>query len=398
MTRPTWVGHADVDAFYASVEERDCPAYRGRPVVVGARPGQRGVVAAANYAARRYGIHSAMPIAEASRRCPHAVFLRPDMAKYSAVSRQVFDILRTVTPVVEPVSIDEAYLDLGGLERLSGPPEAIGRDIRARVMAGTGLTVSVGIGPNRLIAKLASEACKPDGLRVVPPTKVAGFLGAMPIERLRGMGGKTQQAFARLGIRSVAQLRSVPLPYLEQHVGHSLAAKFHAQAHGLATAEVCPARARKSLSKETTFATDRTDPPDLRDVLRLLAAEVAARARREGLAGAVVTLKVRYAGFDTHTRQRRLAQATHDEGEILRTAWSLFRQGDLPSAPVRLIGVGISDWADTAPPQADLFEGPRARQKRESLLATIDRARERFGHGALGLGMTAAERHGEDSG
>ena len=169
--RQRWVGHADLDAFYASVEERDCPEYRGRPVVVGALPGRRGVVAAANYRARAFGIHSAMPIAEAYRRCPDAVYLRPDMARYAGVSRQIFEILRTLSPVVEPVSVDEAYLDLTGLERLVGPPLAVGQAIKQRILEATGLRTSVGIGPNRLIAKLASEHGKPDGLVVVPPWK-----------------------------------------------------------------------------------------------------------------------------------------------------------------------------------------------------------------------------------
>ena len=182
----------DLDAFFASCEQRDHPEYRGQPVVVGALPGHRGVVAAASYEARRYGIHSAMPIAEACRRCPDAVYLRPSMAKYKQASREVFAVLETLTPVVEAASIDEAYLDLSGLERLVGPPETIGRKIKRSILEATGLTASVGIGPNRLIAKLGSEHRKPDGLTVVPPDTLLDFLAPLPVACLRGLGRQTQ--------------------------------------------------------------------------------------------------------------------------------------------------------------------------------------------------------------
>lgn len=388
-----WVGHADIDAFYASVEQRDRPEYRDRPVVVGALPGQRGVVAAANYRARTFGIHSAMPIAEACRRCPDAVFLRPDMTKYARVSREIFRVLATITPIVEPVSIDEAYLDLGGLEKLLGSPLDIGREIKARIREATGLTASVGIGPNRLIAKLGSEHRKPDGLTVVPPDQVMQFLSPMPVANLRGMGHQTRNVLSRLGIGTVAQLRSIPLRYLEELLGSSAAAGFQAQANGIASAEVKPGRRRKSVSKETTFEADVLDQRTLRDVLRRLAAEVAATSRGEGLSGSVVTLKVRFAGFETHTRQRKLQTPTHDERVIRREAWSLFLHSALPRKPVRLIGVGIGEWqAGGGPAQGDLFQGPAERERDERLLATIDRAAERFGKGALQLGCTARKR------
>lgn len=387
-TMRRWIGHADLDAFYASVEQRDSPEYRGRPVVVGALPGNRGVVAAANYRARAFGIHSAMPIAEAYRRCPDAVYLRPDMAKYVRVSRQIFQILETITPVIEPVSVDEAYLDLTGLEKLIGPPEIIGSEIKRRILAETGLTVSVGIGPNRLIAKLGSEHRKPDGLTVVFPEEVLQFLAPMPVANLRGLGRQTQKIFARLGIETVAQLRACPLQYLEQQLGRKAAASFHNQALGIASDEVEPGRGRKSISKETTFEADLHEHDILHDTLRTLAAEVAARVRREQLLGAVVTLKIRFTGFETHTRQRRLASPTHDERVILREAWALFNKSKLPRKPVRLIGVGISDWQqiEAEPVQADLFDRPLARTLDDRLLETIDRAEVRFGKGILQLG------------
>ena len=392
MTHPhraqRWVGHADLDAFYASVEQRDCPEYRDRPVVVGALPGHRGVVAAANYRARAFGIHSAMPIAEAYRRCPDAVYLRPDMTKYLRASREVFQILGTITPVIEPVSVDEAYLDLTGLEKLLGSPEAIGTEIKHRILEGTGLSASVGIGPNRLIAKLGSEHRKPDGLMVVLPDEVLDFLAPMPVANLRGLGRQTQKIFSRLGIRTVEQLRAVPLQTLEEHLGTKAAASFHQQALGIASAEVVPDRGRKSISKETTFEEDLLEHDILRKVLHNLAAEVAATARREQLSGAVVTLKIRFTGFETHTRQHKLPIPTHDERVILREAWSLFLNGNLPRKPVRLIGVGISNWqqVESEPTQADLFDQPQESEKDDRLLQTLDRVAERFGKGKLQIG------------
>lgn len=385
-TKQRWIGHADLDAFYASVEQRDCPEYRDRAVVVGALPGHRGVVAAANYQARAFGIRSAMPIAEAYRRCPDAVYLRPDMAKYIRVSQEIFQTLGTLTPVVEPVSIDEAYLDLTGLERLLGPPKDIGREIKRRIFEGTGLRASVGIGPNRLIAKLASEHGKPDGLMVVHPDEVLDFLAPMPVATLRGVGRQTQKIFSRLGIETVSQLRAIPLQYLEEQLGKKAAASFRDQALGIASAEVVPGRGRKSISKETTFEEDVRNQDILHDVLRGLAAEVAATARGENLSGSVVTLKIRFVGFETHTRQRTIPVPTHDERVILREAWALFLRGDLPRKTVRLIGVGISAWQQAESQQVDLFDQPRERARDQRLLETIDRAADRFGKGVLQLG------------
>ena len=378
----------DLDAFFASCEQRERPEYRGRPVVVGARPGQRGVVAAASYEARRYGIHSAMPISEAYRRCPDAVYLRPDLEKYRRASRQVFQLLESITPVVEAASIDEAYLDVSGLEKLLGTPETIGREIKHRILAETGLTASVGIGPNRLIAKLGSEHHKPDGLTVIPPDRVLDFLAPMPVANLRGLGPQAQKIFSRLGIRTVAQLRSIPLPHLEQHLGKKAAASFHRQAQGIASDQVVPGRTRKSISKETTFETDVRDHAVLHDVLLRLAADVAGTARRERLSGSVVTLKIRFAGFETYTRQQKRPLPTQDEREILKTAWRLFLDSQLPDKPVRLIGVGISHWATHQPAQADLFDPPEQRAENQRLLKTIDAVTEKFGKNMLQVGAS----------
>ena len=387
-----WVGHADLDAFYASVEARDHPEYRDQPIVVGALPGHRGVVAAANYRARAFGIHSAMPISEAYRRCPDAVYLRPDMAKYARVSREIFQILGTVTPVIEPVSVDEAFLDLTGLEKLFGPPETLGQEIKRRILEGTGLTASVGIGPNRLIAKLGSEHRKPDGLTVVYPEQVLDFLAPLAVASLRGLGRQTQKVFDRLGIRTVKQLRTVSLHTLEQHLGRKAAASFHNQALGIASAEVVPHQERKSISKETTFEEDVQEQTLLHDVLRELAAEVAATARRKHLSGSVVTLKIRFSDFETHTRQHKLTAPTHDERIILREAWALFLHSRLPRKPVRLIGMGISSWQEEAPLQTDLFDQPEESEKDDRLLDTLDRVADRFGKGKLQLGCTGKNK------
>ena len=378
----------DLDAFFASCEQREHPQYKGRPVVVGALPGHRGVVAAASYEARRFGIRSAMPISEAWRRCPYAVFLRPDMDKYRRVSRQVFQVLETMTPAVESASIDEAYLEVTGLEKLVGPPETIGREIKHRIFAETGLTASVGIGPNRLIAKLGSEYHKPDGLTVVPEKQVLDFLAPMPVSNLRGLGRQTQKVFTRLGISTVAQLRAVPLPLLQQDLGEKAAESFHRQAFGIASDQVVPGRRRKSISKETTFEADVNDHAVLHDTLRALAADVAGTARREGLSGSVVTLKIRFEGFETHTRQLKRSAQTHDERDILKTAWQLFLGSKLPKKPVRLIGVGISSWEESQPAQADLFEKPEQGNSNERLLETIDDVTEKFGKGMLQVGVS----------
>ena len=378
----------DLDAFFTSCEQREHPEYQGRPVVVGALPGHRGVVAAASYEARKFGIRSAMPISEASRRCPDAVFLRPDMEKYRRVSQQVFQILETISPTVEAASIDEAYLDVSGLEKLLGTSATIGREIKQRIFSGTGLTASVGIGPNRLIAKLGSEYHKPDGLTVVSPEQILDFLAPMPVANLRGLGRQTQKIFDRLGIRTVEQLRAVPLPRLEQHLGNKAAASFHNQAFGIASDQVVTGLRRKSISKETTFEADVRDKAVLRDALRGQAADVARTARREGLSGSVVTLKIRFKGFETHTRQYKRTTPTSDEREILKTAWQLFLDGKLPKKPVRLIGVGISGWEEDQPAQADLFDQPEQQQDNRQLLQTIDAVTEKFGKHMLQIGVS----------
>jgi DNA polymerase-4 len=381
-----WILHLDMDAFFASVEQRDRPEYQGRPVVVGAMPGRRGVVSTCSYEARRFGIRSAMPISEAYRRCPEAVYLRPDMSRYADVSRQVMELLNDISPVVEPVSIDEAYVDITGLERLMGTPEEIGLFTKQKIREAAGLTCSVGIGPNRLIAKLASEHRKPDGLMVVRPEEVQAFLDPMPVSNLRGVGAKTRQGLERLGIHSVVRLRACSLELLQSHFGNKGGSHLYHQARGIASDRVGAEAGRQSISKETTFDVDTTDQQVLRETLRKLAAEVGQSARRKGLKGRVVTLKIRLQDFETHVRQRKIAEATHADGRILDTAWELYCDSGFAGRAVRLIGVGISDWGEDAR-QEDLFETGKDRKREEELYATLDRVNEKFGDGVLLRGM-----------
>ena len=382
-----WIMHVDMDAFYAAIEQRDNPALRGRPVVVGALPGGRGVVATCSYEARRFGIRSAMPINEAYRRCPDAIYLRPRMAHYVGVSRHIREVLSGISSRVEQVSIDEAYVDLAGLEARIGPPSAIGGRVKALVGEAVGLTVSVGIGPNRLIAKLASDFHKPDGLTVVAPEQVQGFLDPQPVSVLRGVGPRTLPRLQRLGIRTVADLRRQPPVAVQLAVGAQQARQLLAQSQGLASSEVHPDRARKSISKETTFARDQTSPTLLHETMRSLAAEVAATARRTRVAGRVITLKVRYQGFETHGRRRRLSQPTAREQVLLDEAWSLFQHGRLPRLPVRLIGVGLAELGLPMPEQPDLFDTDAARERERRLAAAVAAVNTRFGSGALRLGL-----------
>lgn len=391
---PRWIMHLDMDAFYAAVEQRDDPALRGRPVVVGAQPGGRGVVATCSYEARRFGIRSAMPIAEAHRRCPEAVYLRPRMAHYREVARRIQAIMAACAPVVEPISIDEAFLDVSGLGLLIGPPETVGRRIKDAIQAAVGLTASVGIGPNRLVAKIASDFGKPDGLVVIPPEKVLDFLGPQPVGVLRGVGPQTLPRLERLGLRTVADLRGLSLTQIQAHLGPRVATSLHQQARGIASDRVGDPRPRKSLSKETTFAQDVADPAVLRGTLRDLAAEVAAAARQEGIAGRTLILKIRFGGFETHTRQQRLDRRSDDSRTLIAAAWSLYQLGRWEGIPVRLIGLGISDLGAPDPVEPDLFDAAaqhsidNARERR--LAATVDRIRARFGSDALRRGMSAA--------
>jgi DNA polymerase-4 len=389
MTR--LITHVDLDAFYAAIEQRDHPKWRGLPVVVGAEPGRRGVVATCSYEARRYGVHSAMPISQAVRRLPpETIYVRPRMDDFARVSRHVMRALESISPVVEKVSIDEAYLDVSGLERLVGPPEVIGQRAKAAIYDAVQLTATVGIGPNRLIAKLASDYRKPDGLTVVLPGQVRAFLDPMPLTVLRGVGTKTAPRLLGLGLKTVGDVRCLSLEELRRQLGARAGTQIHQQARGVADDRVYPETERKSISKETTFSEDVTDPAVLRDTLRWAAQEVGFLARHEGRRGAVVTLKVRLHPFETHTRSRTFARRTASDQEIFHAAWDLFQAEAWTGKPVRLIGLGLAGWEEGRGDQADLFgtQAPDSHPYDQRLDEALDAIRCKFGKGYAQRGLS----------
>ena len=379
--------HVDMDAFFAAIEQRDDPTLRGKPVVIGAQPGGRGVVATCSYEARKFGIRSAMPINEAHRRCPGAVYLRPDMQRYAAESRAIMQALENISPVVEPVSIDEAFIDITGLEKLLGTAKQIARTTKQRIFEAVRLTASVGIGPNRLIAKLASDYRKPDGITIVEPHQVLDFLGPMPIRNLRGIGDKTAERIERLGFHTVADLRRCPHESLTAHFGPKGADLLYNQSRGVGSDVVGDDGQRKSISRETTFSEEIRDQKVLHNVLLDLAADVGHQTRAEGLAGRVVTLKIRFTGFETHTRRQTLDNPTNHDKVIFRTAVELAKKRSFQNKAVRLIGVGLSGWNTDETQQMDLFDTEADGEKDKKLYATLDEIKNRWGKKSLRLGM-----------
>ena len=370
--------HVDMDAFYAAVEQRDRPELRGRPVVVGAAPGGRGVVSAASYEARRFGIHSAMPISRAYRLCRDAVYLPVDMDKYAAVSRQIMALLAEWTPLLEPVSIDEAFLDVTASRALRGDGPTIARDIKARIRSEVALTASVGVAPNKFLAKVASDLEKPDGLVVVEPGHEAAFLAPLPIARLWGVGRVTGAELQSLGILTMGQLASLPPAALEARFG-SHGPALAELARGLDERPVEAFGAPKSMGAEETFGVDHLDVERLRATLRAQAERVARELRAEGYAGRVVTLKIRFADFSTYTRAHT-GEPTQDGLRIYQEACALLDRVRLTQA-VRLIGVSVSGLGTAGHGQLALFGPDAARQER--LGRALDRLTARFGGDAV---------------
>ena len=371
--------HVDMDAFYASVEERDRPELKGKPLIVGGTGG-RGVVAAANYAVRRFGVHSAMPMGEALRRCPHAICVRPRMGRYQEVSAQVFEIFHEITPLVEGLSLDEAFLDVTASLQLLGNPEAIGADIRRRIRGRTGLTASVGVAPNKLLAKIASDLNKPDGLCRIGPENLHQVLDALPIQKLFGVGQKSLPRVQAAGIETFGDLARADAGVLWRAFGKH-GKSMQALASGIDERPVLANREEKSISAEETFGTDIRDLAALDRHLTALADRACARLRAHDLAAGRVTVKIRRADFKTFTRQRLLQPPTQDTASVAAAARMLLK-GWLaahPDAALRLLGVGAGDLQLS--PQADLFgSGPR---KESRLDATVDGIRDRFGSAIL---------------
>lgn len=378
--------HVDMDAFYAAVEQRDHPEYRGRPVVVGAPRDQRGVVATASYEARTFGIHSAMPSREAARRCPQAIFLPPDMPRYEMVSAQIFEIFNRYTPYVEGLSIDEAFLDVSGSQRLFGPGEQIARRLKADVLAETGLTCSVGVAPNKFLAKLGSEYNKPDGLTVLPFDKSAllGFLRPLPVTRLWGVGQINRQAFDRARLYTIGDIQDAPLALLQSVVGPHNAAHLRALAFGEDSREIELDLREKTISREHTFLHDERSRTVLDSTLFSLVEDVARRLRADGRLATGGRLKIRWKDFETFTRQRQFPRPTRLEEDLQTLARSLFRDIRLDQS-VRLIGFGVTGLVEPdGTRQLDLFDLPvEIRTRKENLDQAIDRIRQVHGPTAI---------------
>ncbi|MGC5018123.1 DNA polymerase IV [Micromonospora sp. DT47] len=381
--------HVDMDAFFASVEVRRRPELRGRPVVVGG-VGPRGVVSSASYEARRYGVRSAMPTMRARAICPHAVYLPPDFSQYTAASRAVMQIFRDVTPLVEPLSLDEAFLDVAGARRLFGPPAAIARRIRERVATEQGLTCSVGVAPSKFVAKLGSTRAKPDGLLVVPADRVLEFLHPLPVGALWGVGERSAETLRRLGLATIGDLAEAPFGMLRKALGAASATHLHELARGRDPRSVSPEHVEKSIGAEVTFDADVDDPVEIRQALLALSEKVGVRLRRAGQVGRTVSLKVRLADFRTVNRSRTLGVPTDVARELFDTAWALYTALD-PGERIRLVGVRAEGLAAVAETPRQLTLGAPEHGWREAE-AAADAAAARFGRSVIGPASLLGKR------
>jgi DNA polymerase IV len=384
MTRT--ILHADLDAFYASVEVLDDPSLRGKPVIVGGGPDQRGVVMAASYEARAFGVQSAMPLRTAGRRCPDGVFLPGRPERYRTLSQQVMAIFASFTPLVEPISLDEAFLDVSGSLAAFGDGTTIGRRLKERVLDGVGLVVSVGVASNKLIAKVASDLRKPDALVVVPPGDEAAFLAPLPIRRLWGVGPQSQAALGEYGVTTIGQLAAMPPETLRRRFGRH-GADIGARARGEDRSSVEPFHAPKSIGHEHTFDVDTVDRAQLEATLLDVAESVASRLRRHNLAAGAVQLKLRYEGFETVTRQAPLPRQARESEPLYETGVELLRRTLVDGRAVRLIGLTAISLADAQ--QLTLFDAPA---RTDRLSRSIDAVRERFGENAITRARLLTER------
>ena len=388
--------HVDMDAFFVSVELLERPELRGKPVVVGGRPDQRGVVSAASYEARKYGIHSAMPLRTAGRLCPHAVFLDGHHEKYGEWSDRVATILAKFSPIVEMVSIDEAYLDLSGTERLHGPPLAAADKLLRTITHTTSLPCSAGLATTRLVAKVASDQAKPRGLVWVAPGREERFLAPLPVRKIPGIGEVTERALRALGIETVAQIAAVPQEKLETIFGQWGTALYR-KARGGDSYEFVIDAEPKSISHNHTFGEDTEDSNALAAMLSHLSQKACKRLREAGLATRTLTLTIRYAGFETHTRSKTLGEPTRLDADIFAVFQELFRVHRDPRRKIRLLGVSLSGLTH-GNEQLDLLEAER-RAKLEKLTSAADRLRDRFGFGKVQFGGSLQhDESGNDGG
>jgi DNA polymerase-4 len=390
---PLGVLHADLDAFYASVEVQKDPSLRGRPLLVGG-VGARGVVTSASYEARAYGCRNAMPMAQARRLCPQAVAIPPDFAGYRRWSARVMRIFQSATPMVEPLALDEAFLDIRGARSLFGDAVKIARLLRARVREEVGLALTVGVAANKFLAKLASTRGKPDGLLVIPADRAIEFLHPLPVAALWGAGHATVAVLARYGLRTVGEVAATPRATLERALGPALGAHLHELAWGRDDRPVVPFDAAKSVGSEETFASDIDDPEQLARELLGCCVRVGRRLREAGLAGRTVTLKLRFADFRTITRARTLPAATDTDAELHEVAGDLLARLRLGRVPVRLVGVAVSNLHERAGAPVQLRLGPD-RPGWEEAVRAADAVRARFGEAAIDLASLAGERSAE---
>jgi DNA polymerase IV len=363
MKRESIFFHVDMDAFYAAVEQSDKPEVKGKPVIIGAAPGRRGVVSACSYEARAYGIHSAMPISEAFRRCPHGAFLPVRMERYQEVSRIIMSLFSQFTPEIKQISVDEAFLDMTGTGRLFGPPEKAASDIKKLIKETTGLTISIGIAPNRFLAKLASEVDKPDGLFRVKAGEEEQFLDSLELKSLWGLGKKTLQRLHELNIRSIKDLRSCNMQLLKRMMGDASGEFLYNACRGIDPGIFRDEVKTKSISNETTFGRDIRDREAVRITLLELSHQVMFRMMAEGERGSTVFIKVRFSDFRTTTAQKTLSKAVSSAEELLSVAEQLLSQRWNGSDEIRLIGLGVSGLEATQKEQGELFEDQWDRKK-----------------------------------
>lgn len=381
MAELTNILHCDLDAFFASVEQLDNPSLQGKPVVVGGDIHSRGVVSTCSYEARKFGIRSAMPAAQAYRLCPRAVFLPVNMSRYLEISKRVFSILSRYSPIIEIVSIDEAFLDISGCSRLYGSPEKIGCLIKEQVNSELGLTISVGISYNKFLAKLASDMDKPDGLRIITESQALELLRPLPVWRIWGIGQKTQQRLDRMGINTIGDIQDLPPGWLEDKVG-SAGRLFWELAHGIDRRTVEPGRERKSLGREETFPQDINDITCLEKLIAQFAAELCKTLRREELLAASITIKLRYSNFKTITRSKSITPCNSDI-IVTQIAGELLHHSYNNKQPLRLFGLSLGHLSPTSDLEQGSLFGPQFNTDHKNIDRLMDEIRERFGPEAI---------------